>query len=89
LAGVLIAPIYSLYSTLGATIGTKGFAAAVIGGFGNIYGAILGGFLLGLGETFVSGYISSTYKDLVAYSVLLVFLFIKPFGLLNEKALAD
>jgi branched-chain amino acid transport system permease protein len=89
LAGILVAPIYSLYSTLGSNIGTKGFAAAVIGGFGNIYGAIVGGFILGLGETFVSGYISSTYKDLVAYTVLLIFLFVKPFGIFNEKTLAD
>lgn len=89
IAGMTIAPMYTLYSTMGSTMGTKGFAAAVIGGFGNIPGAIVGGFILGLLETFVSSYVSSVYKDFVAYILLLVFLFVKPLGLFNEKSLKD
>ena len=74
---------------LGAIIGRKGFSSAVIGGFGNMYGAIVGGILLGLVETCTSAYISSAYKDIISYSVLLLFLFIKPTGLFNEQALTD
>ena len=60
-----------------------------MGGFGNMYGALLGGVLLGLIETFVSSYVSSTYKDLVAYGLLLIFLYVKPTGIFNEKSLTE
>lgn len=86
LGGMLVGPLYGVYTTLGSVISNKGFAGAVMGGFGNMYGAILGGIILGIMETFVSGYISSNLKDLVAYAVLLIFLFIKPRGLLNSDA---
>lgn len=87
IAGCLLGPIYGVYATLGSTTGTKSFAAAVIGGYGNFYGAILGGVLLGLVETLIAGYVSSAWKDLIAYAILLVFLFAKPFGLLNERTI--
>lgn len=87
IAGCLLGPIYGVYATLGSTTGTKSFAAAVIGGYGNFYGAILGGVLLGLVETLIVGYISSAWKDLIAYAILLAFLFTKPFGLLNERTI--
>lgn len=89
IGGMLIGPIYGVFTTLGATIGRKGFSAAVIGGYGNMYGAIVGGILLGLVETLVTGYISSTYRNLIAYVLLLLFLFIKPTGLFNERAIQD
>ncbi|MGL5437693.1 MAG: branched-chain amino acid ABC transporter permease [Lachnospiraceae bacterium] len=89
LAGMMIGPIYGVFTTLGATIGRKGFSSAVMGGYGNMYGAIVGGIILGLLETFTTGYISSAYKDLFAYVVLLVFLFVKPTGIFNERAIAD
>lgn len=88
-AGILIGPIYGVYTTLGAVIGRKGFSAAVIGGFGNMYGAIVGGLILGLVETLVTGYISSTYRNLIAFVLLIAFLFLKPTGLFNEKAIQD
>ena len=87
LGGMLIGPIYGVFSMLGANIGRKGFASAVIGGYGNIYGAMVGGLLLGLLETFVAGYLSSMYKDMIAYLVLLIFLFVKPTGIFNETAI--
>lgn len=87
IAGCLLGPIYGVYATLGSTTGTKSFAAAVIGGYGNFYGAILGGVLLGLVETLIAGYVSSAWKDLIAYAILLLFLFVKPFGLLNERTI--
>lgn len=87
--GMLIGPLYGVYSTLGATIGRKGFSAAVIGGYGNMYGAMIGGVILGLAETFATGLISSTYKNLIAYVLLIVFLFLKPTGIFNERAIQD
>jgi branched-chain amino acid transport system permease protein len=89
LAGMLLGPVYGVYVTLGAVIGRKGFSSAVVGGFGNMMGAVVGGVLLGLVETLISGYISSAYKDIIVYSILLIFLFIKPTGLFNERAIAD
>jgi len=87
LGGMLIGPIYGVYSMLGATIGRKGFSSAVVGGYGNMYGAMIGGLLIGLLETFVAGYISSMYKDMIAYFALLIFLFLKPTGIFNETAI--
>ncbi|MDL2324741.1 branched-chain amino acid ABC transporter permease [Ruminococcaceae bacterium OttesenSCG-928-A16] len=89
LAGMLIGPVYGVFTTLGATIGRKGFSSAVMGGYGNMYGAIVGGIILGLMETFTSGYISSAYKDLFAYIILLLFLFVKPTGIFNERAIME
>ena len=89
IAGMLLGPMYGVYTTLGATIGRKGFAGAVMGGYGNMYGAMVGGLLLGLAETFVAGYWSGTYKNLIAYTLLILFLFIKPTGIFNERAIQD
>lgn len=89
IAGMLLGPMYGVFTILGSTIGRKGFAGAVIGGYGNMYGAMLGGLILGLAETFVAGYWSGTYKNLIAYTLLLLFLFIKPTGIFNERAIQD
>jgi len=89
IAGMLIGPMYGVYALLGSMIGSKGFSGAVIGGYGNMYGAMVGGILLGLAEVFVTGYISSTYKNLIAYILLITFLFLKPTGLFNERAIQD
>jgi len=89
IAGIILGPMFGMFVMLGSSIGGKGFAGAVMGGYGNIYGAIVGGLLLGLLETFTSGYISSSYRDLIVYSVLLLFLFIKPTGIFNEGAIHD
>ncbi|MCI8959331.1 MAG: branched-chain amino acid ABC transporter permease [Lachnospiraceae bacterium] len=88
-AGMLIGPVYGVYTTLGSVIGTKGFSSAVVGGYGNMLGAIVGGVLLGLTETFLSAYVSSAHKDIIAYFILLLFLFVKPTGIFNERAIAD
>lgn len=89
LAGILLGPIYGVFIMLGSTIGRKGFAAAIMGGYGNIYGAIVGGVLLGLIETLTASYLSSTYKDMIAYTMLLIFLFVKPTGIFNERAITE
>ena len=89
IAGMLLGPLYGVFITLGAIIGRKGFSGAVVGGYGNMYGAMLGGLVLGILETFVAGYLSTTYKNMIAYILLIVFLFIKPTGIFNERAIKD
>ncbi len=89
LAGILLGPIYGVFIMLGSTIGRKGFAGAIMGGYGNFLGAIVGGILLGLIETLTASYLSSTYKDMFAYALLLIFLFVKPTGIFNERAITE
>ncbi|MEO8395118.1 MAG: branched-chain amino acid ABC transporter permease [Chloroflexota bacterium] len=84
--GVLTGLVFTrIWHFMGFTAGLKGFTAAVLGGIGNIPGAMLGGFVLGLAETFAVGFISSTYKDVVAFVVLIVVLLIRPRGLLGAR----
>jgi branched-chain amino acid transport system permease protein len=85
-AGVLTGMVFTrIWHVMGFTAGLKGFTAAVLGGIGSIPGAMLGGFILGLVETFAVGYISSTYKDVVAFVVLIIVLLIRPRGLLGAR----
>jgi branched-chain amino acid transport system permease protein len=69
---------------MGMMIGMKAFVAAVLGGIGNIQGAVLGGLLMGLCEELVVGYFSSTYRDALAFGILIVILIFKPAGLLGR-----
>lgn len=83
--GVLIAlAIGKLNPFIGFLAGIKAFTAAVLGGIGSIPGAMLGGVLLGLAETFAAAYISSQYKDIVAFSLLVLILLFRPTGLLGK-----
>ena len=84
IAGVIVAPIALMQYDSGIFLGIKGFVACIIGGFGNPVGAALGGLLLGLLEALSSGYLSSGYKNAIAFVVLLAFLFVRPSGLLGE-----
>jgi branched-chain amino acid transport system permease protein len=84
IAGVIIAPIAFVQYDSGIFLGIKGFVACVIGGFGNPIGAALGGLLLGLLEALATGYLSSGYKNAIAFVVLLAFLFVRPAGILGE-----
>lgn len=84
LAGVLVTPITTLSYDVGVLLGLKGFAAAILGGFGSFPGAILGGLGLGLLESLSAGYLSSAYKDVVAFAVLLIVLCVRPKGLLGK-----
>jgi branched-chain amino acid transport system permease protein len=84
LAGVLVTPITTLSYDVGVLLGLKGFAAAILGGFGSFPGAVLGGVGLGLLESLSAGYWSSAYKDVAAFVVLLLVLFIRPKGLLGK-----
>jgi branched-chain amino acid transport system permease protein len=75
-----------LLFTVGAGMGVKGFAAAVLGGLGDPVGAVCGGLLLGLLEALVAGYIDPVYQDAVAFIVLLLVLFLRPQGILGGSA---
>lgn len=82
LAGVFFATSYPVLEPyMGALVGWKAFIAAVIGGIGDIRGAFLGGFLLGFIEIFAAAVFPSTLRDLIAFSMLLIFLSIKPTGI--------
>jgi len=87
-AGILFAVNYPAIDPLmGILPGLKAFVAAVLGGIGNLPGAALGGLIIGVTETLVAGYISSTYRDAIAFGILILILLIKPSGLLGKKEL--
>jgi branched-chain amino acid transport system permease protein len=86
-AGVLVAiRIPRIDPLMGILVGLKAFVAAVLGGIGNIPGAMLGGLLIGITETLVVGYLSPTYKDAVAFAILILVLLFRPSGLLGSVA---
>ena len=86
-AGVLVAiRIPRIDPLMGILVGLKAFVAAVLGGIGNIPGAMLGGLLIGITETMVVGYLSPTYKDAVAFAILILVLLFRPSGLLGSVA---
>ena len=89
LAGMMVGPLYGVTTTLGTAMSAKGFASAVVGGYGDMYAAILGGGVLAGLETFSAGYISSAMKQLIAYVTVLLILFVKPRGLMNAEAVQD
>ena len=83
--GVLIAlAVGKLNPFIGFIAGIKAFTAAVLGGIGSIPGAMLGGVILGVAETFAAAYISSEYKDIVAFGLLVLILLFRPTGLLGK-----
>ncbi len=93
-AGVLVAANYSIaHFYMGFLPGLKAFTAAVLGGIGNLYGAMLGGIVLGIVESFGAGYIGeltggflgSNYQDIFAFAVLIMVLTLRPSGLLGER----
>jgi branched-chain amino acid transport system permease protein len=84
IGGILLTPITSTNYEVGVMLGLKGFCAAIIGGLGNPFGSVAGGLILGVLESLVAGYISSEYKDAVAFIVLLIILFFMPGGILGN-----
>ena len=82
-AGLAVAPLTQTSFHVGASMGVKGFAAAILGGLGNPVAAVGGGLILGLLESLTAGYVDPIYKDAVALVVLLVVLFVRPQGLLG------
>ena len=86
-AAILIAAhIGQINYNIGFIVGIKSFTAAVLGGIGSIRGALLGGLVLGLTESFATGYFSSDYEDVFAFSILILILIFKPSGLIGTVA---
>jgi branched-chain amino acid transport system permease protein len=83
--GVILAPITMTSYDVGIMLGLKGFAACILGGLGNPFGAAAGGLILGVLESMGAGFVSSAYKDALAFVILLILLFVKPSGLFGPK----
>jgi branched-chain amino acid transport system permease protein len=87
-AGVMGGLLFNqVTATIGFIVGLKAFTAAVVGGIGSIPGAMLGGLLIGLAESFVTGYISSTYTNLLVFALLIAVMLARPSGLLGRAQL--
>lgn len=84
-AALLVTPTYLAKFDMGEGLGTKAFFAAIIGGFNNSRGALLGGLIVGVAENLASAYISPAYKDAVALVIFMVVILFKPQGLLGKK----
>ena len=85
-AGVLVGPINYVQVLMGSGVLIKAFAAAVIGGFGSLPGAVLGGLLVGVTESLGAGYLSGNYKDIYAFILLIIVLMVRPAGLFGVLA---
>ena len=86
LAGGLLAPIFQVFPTMGAIVTAKSFAVVIVGGLGSFPGAILAGLLLGIAESLGAGYVSSGYRDAIAFILIIVVLIVRPTGLLGSEA---
>ena len=88
IAGVMGGLLFNtVTATIGFIAGLKAFTAAVVGGIGSIPGAMLGGLVIGVAESFVTGYISSTYSNLIVFGILIVVMLLRPTGLLGRAQL--
>lgn len=85
MAGIIITPLTMTSYDVGIMLGLKGFIAVIIGGMSSGLGTVLGGLLLGLLESLGAGYISASYKDAIAFMILLLILFVRPEGLFTKK----
>lgn len=85
-AGVLAAPVSLLYPDMGTNFLLKGFAAAVLGGFESVPGAIVGGLLIGVIEMLFGGYVSTAFQNLSAFVIIILVLFVRPQGLFGRTA---
>jgi branched-chain amino acid transport system permease protein len=86
-AGVMFGLVFTqIFHFMGFVAGLKGFTAAVVGGIGSIPGAMIGGLLIGLGEAYATGYVSSTYQDLIVFCILIFVILVRPSGLLGTPA---
>jgi branched-chain amino acid transport system permease protein len=87
-AGLIFGLYYNFTSyVIGYTAGLRAFTAAVLGGIGSIPGAMLGGLLVGSAESFAQGYANGNWSDLIVFSILIVFMLVRPTGLLGTRAI--
>lgn len=85
IGGVLLAPLMYVDPALGTNVGIKGFVGAVLGGFGYLPGAAVGGLLLGIIESVSAAFLPSGYKEAVAFAILIIILLVKPSGLFSKR----
>jgi branched-subunit amino acid ABC-type transport system permease component len=85
IGGILVGLEQNLQPTMGTNLMIKGFTAAIIGGIGSPFGAVLGSYLLGFSENFGIWYLPSGYKDAIAFVILFIFLLFRPQGILGKK----
>ena len=83
--GILIIPVFNVSLGMAGMIGLKGFSSGIVGGFGSMPGAIIGGLLIGITESLYSGIGPTVYRDVVAFVLMIVFLLVKPTGLMNKS----
>jgi branched-chain amino acid transport system permease protein len=87
-AGVMAGLVFNqIFTLIGFIAGLKAFTAAVVGGIGSIAGAMLGGMLIGIAEAMITGYISSTYSNLIVFGILIAVMILRPQGLLGRAPL--
>jgi len=84
LIGILVIPLFTIDGTIGSMIGLKGFASGLVGGFGYLPGTVVGGIIIGIVENMSTIIIPATYKDVVAFILMVSFLLIEPSGLLGH-----
>lgn len=88
LAGLLIAPLYNVSAGMGTVFGIKAFAAAILGGITSAWGVVLAGMLYGLIEALTTAFLGSTYTHIVAFSTIILVLFVMPDGLFGRAAVS-
>lgn len=84
-AGALIGALLAIAPGVGESLAVKGFAVLILGGLGSVPGAVLGGVILGVSEAMAAGFISSAYKDVIAFLVMIGVLLLRPEGLLGKR----
>ncbi len=85
LSGALLTPIYRVFPTVGALLTIKAFGIVILGGMGNLFGALIGSFVIGISESLAVMFISSDWKDLVAFAIMILILIIRPAGIMGGE----
>jgi branched-chain amino acid transport system permease protein len=83
-AGILVAPLFTISSKMGTLFGIKAFAVAILGGIGNAWGVVLAGLIYGLAEALITGLLGSTYTQIVTFTLVIVALVVRPSGLFGR-----
>lgn len=84
-AGVLIAPLFLVTPVMGLKVIAKAFVIVILGGLGNVAGAIMGGFIIGIAENLTAGFISSDLKDIIPFTILILILLLRPEGIFGKQ----
>jgi len=83
-AGIMVAPLFTISSTMGTLFGIKAFAVAILGGIGNAWGVVLAGLIYGVAEALVTALLGSTYSQIVTFALVILVLALRPHGLFGR-----